>query len=360
MKLLSILEIFLFLKPHYVSCIIIAGNRGKEIGPIKLTLAKTLKFNSLHEYVEQSQKRLNKESLNDEGWSLFDGNAQQLFTKIQQKGIPLKAYVKGKILYGIKTGLNEAFVIDQFTKAKLVAEDPRSVEILRPFLSGKDLKRYRALSTNKYFILFPKGFTKERGRNPKDAWKWVQENYSAIAKYIEPFECKAKKRYDKGDYWWELRACDYYSEFEKSKIILPDIALRMQATYDNGNHYSVNTTYIIPSDDKYLLGILNSSLVNYYFSNICSSIRGGYLRFIRQYLETIPIAESSENGEKMVQFVDMMLQLNRDLENTKLSSQKDQISARINHYDNKINELVYQIYGLTEEEIGIVEAIIKS
>ncbi len=135
-------------------CIIIAGNRGKEIGPIKLTLAKTLKFNSLTEYVEQSQKQLNKESLNDEGWSLVDGNAQQLFTKIQQKGIPLKAYVKGKILYGIKTGLNEAFVIDQFTKAKLVAEDPRSVEILRPFLSGKDLKRYQKPYSPQTSILF--------------------------------------------------------------------------------------------------------------------------------------------------------------------------------------------------------------
>lgn len=184
----------------------------------------------------------------------------------------------------------------------------------------------------------------------------MQENYSAIARYLEPFESKAKKRYDKGDYWWELRACDYYSEFEKPKIILPDIALRMQATFDNGNHYSVNTTYIIPSDDKYLLGILNSSLVNYYFSKISSSIRGGYLRFIRQYLETIPIAESSENVEKMVQFVDMMLQLNSDLENTKLASQKDQIRGKINHYDNKINELVYQIYGLTKEEIAIIES----
>jgi hypothetical protein len=172
---------------------------------------------------------------------------------------------------------------------------------------------------------------------------------------LEPFESKGKKRYDKGEYWWELRSCDYYIEFERPKILLPEIALRMQASFDSGSSFSGDTTYIIPVDDKYLLGILNSNVFHFFFSKISSTIRGGYLRFKRQYLETIPIVESVAHQDKMVEYVDLMLQLRIDLENTKLVSQRDQIIAKINHFDNKINELVYRIYGLTEEEILIVE-----
>ena len=336
-------------------CIIIAGNPGKEICSIKLTLAKTLKFNSLTEYVDQNYGLLNKESLSDAEWSLAGEIEQNIIKKISQVGRPLGEYVNRKIYRGVLTGLNEAFVIDRETKESLIAENPESAEIIKPFLAGRDIKRYHNLHTDKYLIFAKRGIAINR--------------YQAILKHLEGFRLQLTpkpkdwkgniwKGRKPGSYkWYEIQdAIDYFQEFEKPKIILPDIALSMQATYDTGNHYSVNTTYIIPVDDKYLLGILNSSLVNYYFSKISSSIRGGYLRFIRQYLETIPIAESSENKEKLVLYVNMMLHLNNDLENAKLASQKDQIKAKIHHYDNNINELVSQIYGLTEEEIAIIES----
>ena len=257
-------------------CIIIAGNPGKEIGPIKLTLAKTLKFNSLTEYVDHNYGQLNKDSLSDAGWSLAGEIEQDLIKKIAQIGEPLGEYVNRKIYRGVLTGLNEAFVIDSETKERLMAEDARSIEIIKPFLTGKEIKRYQPLPNKHYLILFPKGFTREKGQNPKDAWKWIKENYPAIGGHLEPFEPNAKKRYDKGEYWWELRSCDYYSEFEKPKILLPEIALKMQATFDeNWGHYSGDTTYIIPVNDKYLLGIINSNLFHFCFSKISSSIRGG-------------------------------------------------------------------------------------
>ena len=111
-------------------------------------------------------------------------------------------YVNGKIYYGIKTGLNEAFVIAEETKNKLIKEDKKNTEIIKPFLAGRDIKRYQPLSKNTYLILFPKGFTNQKGNNPKNAWKWLEENYPAIATHLKPFEETGKKRYDKGDYWW--------------------------------------------------------------------------------------------------------------------------------------------------------------
>jgi hypothetical protein len=74
----------------------------------------------------------------------------------------------------------------------------------------RDIKRYQPPKTSKHLILFPKGFTNAKGNLPKNAWNWIIENYPAVSNHLKPFEEKGKKRYDKGDYWWELRSCDYY------------------------------------------------------------------------------------------------------------------------------------------------------
>lgn len=141
---------------------------------------------------------------------------------------------------------------------------------------------------------------------------------------MKPFEEKGEKRFDKGDYWWELRACDYYNEFEKNKISIPDIALRMQATYDDQKFYLVNTAYIIPLDDKYLLAILNSNLIQFLYSKISSSIRGGYFRFIRQYLEILPIKDDKTFREEIDHLVESMLQLHKEKQQTTLPDKLDQ------------------------------------
>lgn len=335
-------------------CIMITGKPGTENDQIRLTIPETIKFTTLSGYVEQNHSFLNKNSLNDEGWSLAGDAANAVIAKILKAGKPLGEYVNKKIYRGVLTGLNEAFVIDRETKGRLIAEDPGSEEIIKPFLAGRDIKRYQEPSSAKFLIFARRGIE--------------IKNYPAILRHLENFKKQLTpkpkdwkgtdwKGRKPGSYkWYELQdAIDYAGEFEKPKIILPDIALSMQATFDDRNHYSVNTTYIIPVNDKYLLGILNSTLVNYYFKKISSTIRGGYLRFIRQYLENIPIVESVEYRDKMVEYVNLMLQLHMDLEHANLISQKEQLIAKLNHFETRINELVYRIYGLTEEEIGIVE-----
>ncbi len=159
--------------------------------------------------------------------------------------------------------------------------------------------------------------------------------------------------------WYEIEdAVDYFKEFEKEKIILPDIALRMQASIEKNHAYCANTAYIIPLADRLLLAILNSKLVEYYYQHISSSIRGGYLRFIRQYLELIPIVYSNNNlKEKVEKYVDLLFTLNKEKQQTTLPEKLEQLQQRINYTDEKINKLVYQLYGLNEEEIKIVENI---
>lgn len=85
------------------------------------------------------------------------------------------------------------------------------------------------------------------------AWRWFSESYPAIAAHLEPFAEKGKKRYDKGEYWWELRTCDYYTEFIKTKIMWPEIAGSARFAYDNSGYYANNKVFIITDGSHYLL-----------------------------------------------------------------------------------------------------------
>ncbi|MBI3232639.1 MAG: restriction endonuclease subunit R, partial [Bacteroidetes bacterium] len=177
----------------------------------------------------------------------------------------MNEYVDGKVFRGVLTGLNEAFVIDRETKDRLIKQDKRSAEVIKPFLTGREIKKYQYPAGEKYLIFFPKGFTNKKGKKPSNAWKWLTDNYSSIAAFLKPFEAAGKKRFDKGDYWWELRACDYYDEFENPKIIYPNILKQPEFTFDVDKRFANQKCFVIPVDDKYLLGFLNSKLNHYLF-----------------------------------------------------------------------------------------------
>jgi type II restriction/modification system DNA methylase subunit YeeA len=154
----------------------------------EVTQLKTLDFQSLGDYVEENHYNVNQSALDDKGWSLSDERTQALLGKINTNGVSLGEYVDMKIHYGIKTGLNEAFVIDTNEREKLIREDPKSSELIRPFMAGRDVKRYQQANTAKYIILMPKGWTHEQSGGVRNAWDWLKSIYPAIANHLLPFK----------------------------------------------------------------------------------------------------------------------------------------------------------------------------
>jgi len=124
-----------------------------------VTQVKTLEFTSLGDYVKDHQYNVSLSTLDEKGWSLDNERTSTLFAKIKARGVPLKEYVGGKIYRGVLTGLNEAFVIDKTTRERLIDEDARSAELIKPFLAGRDIKRYELPANDKYLILMPRGWT---------------------------------------------------------------------------------------------------------------------------------------------------------------------------------------------------------
>jgi hypothetical protein len=214
-------------------------------------------------------------------------------------------------------------------------------------------------------ILIPRGWT-NKNRKTKDPWEYLQETFPATADYLELFKIKAQKRYDKGEYWWELRACDYYEEFEKPKIIYPNICMRPEFSYDEDELYTNQKCFIIPEGDKYLLGILNSCLSFFLFRSMLPKLRGGfyepsYVYFKNFSIYKIDSSNSKENDihVRIVNFVDSMLTLHKQLSETKSASQKEITQRQIDSTDKEIDRLVFELYGLSKDEIKIVEGETK-
>jgi len=353
-----------FLKATTYPCILrISKDAPEESFPA--CQVKSLNFSSLSDYVDDNSYDVQQPDLDDSGWSLADERTQGLIDKLKRKGVPLGEYVGGKIYRGVLTGLNEAFVIDESMRAQLIAEDARSAELIKPFLAGRDIKRYEQPRCDKYLIKIPRGWTREKSGNASDALDWFKENYPAIANHLLLFAQAAEKRYDKGEHWWELRACDYYDEFEKPKIIVPAIVRAASYAYDRTGIYSNDKTSIIPTDDLYPLGILCSKVADIVIHSISSTKQGGYFEYKPMYVSQIPIRTIDffdpadvARHDRLVELVQSMLDLHKQA-SSGTDHDRTLLARRIEATDRQIDRLVYELYDLTEEEIRIVEAASK-
>jgi len=273
-------------------------------------------------------------ALRVEGWSLVRPAVQSLLEKLRRGGKPLGEYVDGRFYSGIKTGFNEAFVVDQTTRDRLISEAPAIRRLIKPWLRGRDLKRWVVKWSNQYALYIP--------------WDFPIKKYPAILRHLEWFKEQLSERPEvrEGRHPWYTMsryAADYADEFDKPKIVYPDIAKTPQFAYDGSGAYGGNTMYILPTDELYLLGVLNSRVVEFFYGHISSSIQQGYLRFIATYMEQVPIpTPSSTQREAIEKLVRRLL---------KTGGRGPEAAA----WEAELNRLVYQVYGLTEEEIQLVE-----
>ncbi|CAA6803339.1 MAG: N-6 DNA methylase [uncultured Thiotrichaceae bacterium] len=243
--------------------------------------------------------QISQRKLATDGWRLEDERLQALRQKIIGTKKTLKD-VYGSPLYGVKTGRNEAFVIDGHTKDLLIAEDPKSLELIKPFFEGKDLKKWRSESRNLFLIFTRRGI--EIDKYP--AIKKHLEQYRSILEPKPKTHPKGKpwKGRKTGTYkWFEIQdSVDYFSAFDRPKIIYSEFSKKPNFSFDSENAFTNNKCFFIPLDDEFLLGLLNSSVLWFVISGICTFVRGGYyeLRTIR--METLPIPKASETQKEEI------------------------------------------------------------
>ena len=280
------------------------SNSGDHQG--KVTRVKSLDFDKISEIVAEEHYFTSDQGLNDNGWSLAREEKLNIQAKMETIGTQLSNYLPGEINWGIKTGLNKAFVIDEEQKTSLVQRDPQSEDLIEPLVVGDNVRRYRIENADQYLIVIPSGWTQDQSNLAEEeaAWNWLASEYEAIAEYLSEFEDEARERYDQGEFWWELRPCDYYGVFDEPKLIYPEISMSPRFTIDFEGHYLNNKCFVMPTDDSYLLTLLNSTLLfeiaKLYVSILGDGDAGGRLELRTVHVERLPIADPDPEMDRTI------------------------------------------------------------
>ncbi|MCF8356895.1 MAG: Eco57I restriction-modification methylase domain-containing protein [Melioribacteraceae bacterium] len=273
-------------------------------------------------------------------WVIGDEGETKLKQKIERNNEHL-GELDVRINFGIKTGYNAAFIIDEETKDKLISEDKKSAEIIKPILRGRDLKKYSYEFSNFYLINAHNGL-KAKSIEPINA----EQDYPAIYKYLETFKPNIVTRQDQGDHWSNLRNCAYLEDFEKPKIIWGEISDDPKFAYDDQKYFAEATTFLMTGENlKYLLAILNSKVSEWYFKQIGTTTGMGTNRWKKYKIELLPIKKASKTEEKKIEkLVDKII-----------TQKKKGAKADTTELESDIDQMVYKLYGLTEEEVKVVD-----
>ena len=383
-------------------------------------------------FIEGNKKET---TFGENAWTIPD-ESSAIFEKMNN-GIALKD-LPITINYGIKTGFNDAFFIDGATRSQLIAEDPKSADLIKPLLRGRDIQAWIPDWVDLYLINTHNGI-KETGIKPIRI-----DDYPAIKKHLDQFYEKLAKRIDKGVTPYNLRNCDYIKEFSKPKIMYPNMTKYLPFIYDETGYFGNDKTFIITSQDdcfslKSLVAILNSKMAELWIRRHCPELGEDRREIRKVYFENFPIPiefgrydRGSDNGACPVdptgsfpsiglpsgsnpaglsELADQMFSLHSqlqqkrqrfihrlqenlgvqkitatlerfdevdfktvlaELKKQKISltlTQQDEwedyftqykadcnaLTAQIIATDKEIDQMVYQLYGLTEDEIKVVE-----
>jgi adenine-specific DNA-methyltransferase len=282
---------------------------------------------SQFETVVQSQSfTMPQQALTAEGWQFADTTALNLLEKLRNAGTPLGEYVNNRFYRGIVTGLNEAFVVDRATRDRLIAEHPSSAEVLKPFLRGRDVKRWTVNYQDLWLIFTRRGIDIKK--------------YPAIEKHLRQFKKQLEKKAG-GNKWYELQASPADTDrFEKPKIIYQEIATYQAFAWDDTGCYSNNKTFLIPDASLYLLALLNSKVVWFFLNHTVQKMAGGTFALQTIYMENIPIPPASPADRASIE--------------TLVQQCLDAQGKDVAPYEAEIDDIVARLYGLTEAERAII------
>ena len=277
----------------------------------------------------------------ERAWVILNSAQRALQEKIEQGGTPLKDWAV-EIHYGIKTGYNEAFLLSTQQREALVAQDPRSAELLKPILRGRDIQRYHHRWAGLWVIgTFP-------------ALRLNIEDYPAIKNYLQSFRKRLEQSGAKGsrkktqNQWFETQdQIGYYPAFEQEKVVWADIATTPTFSLLEKSMYFNNTVYMIVGDHlKYLNGVLNSRIVGYYFPLIATDLGKKGNRYFKQFVQQIPIPAITPANQSVVHQIQGLVD--------QILLKKKQGFAT-GELEAEVDRLVYALYGLSDKDIRIVE-----
>lgn len=297
--------------------------------------------------IERHGIDLAQADLADDGWRLENPASIRLLEKLRKTGKPLGEYVGGKFYWGVRTGLNRAFELSSKERDDLIAEDPKSAELIKPYLRGRDVKRWLVRHENLYLIVFPHGFHSKL------------KDYPAILKHLTNFEEDLKKRgqctSSRGNkeggqhHWLELDnnpKLEFLAAFELPKIAIPAITPRPSAVADRDGFYTNNKASIAVSEaPEFLAAVVNSSVSFWFATQVFATKQNNSYDCEPRYSRQIPIPPATpEEQTRLATLAERAAGFAK-------SGDKDSLRA----IEREIDGIVHQLFHLTPAEIALIE-----
>ena len=286
---------------------------------------------SLPEYLESEVSSFPQSRLTDSEWRIEDEQVNLLFERLLSQATPLGKVLKNQIYMGVKTGLNDAFVIGEKKRRELVHKDQRSAELIKPWLRGKDIRRWKSNASGLYIIFAHRGID-------------ISE-YPAIEAHLRSYRRDLEERATAHLHpWYELQQPQegIYHEFADAKIVWPDIARDVRFSYDTEGSFLGNTCYVMPTEKKWLLPILNSELVEFLFCQLTNTLPGGFKRLFIDRISQLPIVSLDKSTQaKLEALTNEILSL-------------EQSSGQVESIEREIDSIVFHVYGLSALERKLV------
>ena len=328
---------------------ILLFRKENNLGQTQACLIKDKCRNNLSNYIQQNCTV--DKFISNSSWIIMNIIENRIRMKIQARGIPLEKW-NIQINYGIKTGFNEAFIITGKIKDALIAEDPKSAEVIRPILRGRDIKKYSFSYADLWLIsLFP-----SRHYNIDD--------YPAIKRHLLSFgmerleqtgrvfsingqSIRARKKTN--NKWYETQdSISYWDDFSKQKIIYPETTQGAYFIVDDGEFYIDKTCFCMIADQPfYLLATLSSQLFEFSYKQLFSSIElgvNGY-QYNKHALVLLPIIDPKTIDNTIFDKIQSLSQ--KAMYSTDTQTKKDAIKD--------IDKLIYSLYDISEKEIDYIK-----
>ncbi len=337
-------------------CFLVVRKPNDEAAPLESKVCviprEPFKLTDLENLIPNRMIPVQRSRFTDDAWQLESQASTELFEKIRGMGVPLSESSGATPLSGIKTGLNEAFLIDSETKDLLVRTDPKvygnlyrgvltglndafmldtetkdrlvqedssAAELLKPYLRGQDIKRWSPEWNGLWMIRIQS--------SSNTSWSWstatdgaeslFSSAYPSIYKHLLRYKTDLVKRQDQGQFWWELRACAYWDEFDKPKIIFPEITWHLQWCLDTKGTLLNNTAYILNSVDRWILAVMNSPAGWWYSWRAAVHGKDEALRYIKEFVNGFPIPKPSKKSHRTAtQAVDRLIEISASNQST--------------------------------------------
>ena len=277
--------------------------------------------------------------LSADGTPVESSDVLNLLAKLRNAGPPLSQYVPTRPTFGLRTGRGEAFVVDSATRDQLIAEHPASADILKPFLHGRDIRRWGVARPV------------DKSRSIGDAWlifayrRIEIDRYPAIRKHLEKYRSALSKRAGKQK-WYELPAAKSNAEqFTQTKLICPNNYDHQTFAVDTEGFYCGDTCYLIPTEETWLCGLLNSRAVEWFYSQTSNQLSGDYLRARSRYMQQIPVPDLTLEQKGMIgKIVDYLIYLQGQPTTNSRGLAHARDAVMLGYFERIIDGLVYDSY----------------